>query len=84
MAAAAASNSKQQNALIKIVQKAPTIALPVSPLPLHSTPPEQILEEEVATTEEDDDDEEEDEEIIAATTTTTTAAAAAEEGLDLS
>lgn len=83
MAAAAASNSKQQNALIKIVQKAPTIALPVSPLPLHSTPPEQILEEEVATTEEDDDDEEEDEKIIAATTTTT-AAAAAEEGLDLS
>ena len=80
---AAASNSKQQNALIRIVQKAPTIALPVSPLPLHSTPPEQILEEEVATEEEEEDEEEEeaDEEITAATTTT---AASAGEGLDLS
>ena len=75
MTAAAASNSKQQNALIRIVQKAPTIALPVSPLPLHSTPPEQILEEEVATEEEVEEDEEE---IIAATT------AIAGEGLDLS
>ena len=84
MTAAAASNSKQQNALIRIVQKAPTIALPVSPLPLHSTPPEQILEEEVATEEEEEGDEEEeeaDEEITAATTTT---AASAGEGLDLS
>ena len=83
MTAAAASNSKQQNALIRIVQKAPTIALPVSPLPLHSTPPEQILEEEVATEEEEEDEEEEeaDEEITAATTTT---AASAGEGLDLS
>ena len=84
MTAAAASNSKQQNALIRIVQKAPTIALPVSPLPLHSTPPEQILEEEVATEEEEEEDEEEeeaDEEITAATTTT---AASAGEGLDLS
>ena len=82
MTAAAASNSKQQNALIRIVQKAPTIALPVSPLPLHSTPPEQILEEEVATEEDGDEEEEEaDEEITAATTTT---AASAGEGLDLS
>ena len=70
------ASKQQQNALIKIVQKAPTIALPVSPLPLHSTPPEQILEEEVAA----EEDDEEDEEIIAATT----AIAGEEEGLDLS
>ena len=44
----------QPTALIRIVQKAPTIALPMSPLPLHSTPPEQILEEEIEAEEEDD------------------------------
>ena len=50
-----AAAAPQPTALIRIVQKAPTIALPMSPLPLHSTPPEQILEEEADAEEEEDD-----------------------------